>query len=145
MGGRKGSGQQAGYSLRAQLQKSGLTDLEPGAVITVPDKHLSFPHNLLNRTVHERRFGVVMSNHDQCNDHDVPIVVFIPMTSRIDIQNQTDVLIRIAPENGLEQDSLAQLALIQPVAKDEVQAKLGVLSDADFETLLERLVWLFAR
>lgn len=139
------SGKQAGYSLRSQLQDLGLTDLSPGAVIEVPDKHLSFPHNLLNRTVHERRFAVVLSNDYICQDRHTPLIVIVPMTHNTSIRNKTDVLIERAPENGLTSDSLAQLALIQPVIKSSVNTKLGMLSDEDYESLLIALVAMTSR
>jgi PemK-like, MazF-like toxin of type II toxin-antitoxin system len=134
-----------GHSLRDQLQGHGITDLEPGAVITVPDRKLNFPHNLISRKVHERRFAVVLCDHKLCSDAGEPLIVVVPMTHRLTPKGRTDVLIGRAPENGLLHDSLAQVILIQPLLKSDVHEKLGVLSDADYESILEHFVLMSAR
>ena len=67
------------------------------------------------------------------------------MTHKVDIKSDTDILIVKATENGLEYDSLAQLALIQPVRKQDIQEKHGVLSDADYESILEHFILMSAR
>jgi mRNA-degrading endonuclease toxin of MazEF toxin-antitoxin module len=141
----KGTGKQGGYSLRDQLQRQGFTDVEPGAVITVPDKKLSFPHNLLNRKVHNRRFAVVMSNDHLCRANDTSLIVIVPMTHNTHIKSETDLFIQKAPENGLETDSLAQLALIQPLVKSEILSKVGTLSDDDYESMLVTFIAMTAR
>jgi hypothetical protein len=137
-------GQQGGQSLRDALQRSGLTDLEPGAVVTVPDGRLSFPHNL-RRKPHQRRFGVILSNAKLCLERASPLLVFVPMTHSTEIIASTDLLIAKTTENGLESDSLAQLALIQPIMKTSIIGKMGVLGASDWDALIERLVWMADR
>lgn len=67
------------------------------------------------------------------------------MTHSTDTQSETDVLISRTRSNGLETDSLAQLHLIQPLLKTDVIDKRGVLSNEDWESLIERLVWMTDR
>ena len=67
------------------------------------------------------------------------------MTHSTDIVDATDVLIKRTGENGLESDSLAQLALIQPIMKSHVIRKTGVLGANDWDALIERLVWMTDR
>ena len=73
------------------------------------------------------------------------MIVIVPMTHRLSPKSETDVLIRRAPGNGLLLDTLAQLMLIQPLLKSDVQERLGILSYADYELLLEHFVLLSAR
>jgi mRNA-degrading endonuclease toxin of MazEF toxin-antitoxin module len=127
------------------LSSAGLTDLAPATVVTVTDKKLSFPHNLLNRKVHDRRFAAVLSNDQICASSGHPLIVVVPMTHSTDTQSETDVLISRTRSNGLETDSLAQLHLIQPLLKTDVIDKRGVLSNEDWESLIERLVWMTDR
>lgn len=73
------------------------------------------------------------------------MIVIVPMTHRLTPKNKTDALIKRAPENGLKSDSLAQLLLIQPLLKSDVIEKVGKLSDADYESILEHFVLMSAR
>ncbi len=109
------------------------------------DRQLSFPHNVLNRKVHESRLAVVLSNDTLCASASDPLIVIVPMTHRIDVQLKTDVVIRRTAENGLDSDSLAQLHLIQPLLKGEVLSRVGMLSPNDWDNLLAQFIWMTNR
>jgi len=95
--------------------------------------------------VHERRFAVVLSNGRLCRETGTPLIVIAPMTHTTHVRNETDVLIEKSPENGLEFDSLAQLALNQPVIKSAIMGKLGVLSDVDYDSILLSMIAMTSR
>lgn len=144
MGGYERAGEPKGFSLREQLSQAGFTDLEPGAVVRVDDRKLSFPHNLL-RKVHKSRVGLVLSNHQLCVSRSDVLAVIAPMTHRTDIRLQTDVFVEKTAENGLESDSLVQLHLIQPILKSEIQKKVGLFGAKEWDEVIERLFWMTNR
>lgn len=145
MGGYESKGQQKGHSLRSQLTQAGFTDLAPAAVVRVKDRKLNFPHNLVGRKIHESRMAIVLSNDTICALSSDPLIVVVPMTHRTDVQLQTDVVIKRSAENGLDSDSLAELHLIQPLLKDDVLKRVGMLSAKDWDNILERFVWMTDR
>lgn len=133
-----------GSTLREALTLAGLNDLSPGTVVTYPDQHLSFPHNLL-RKPHGRRFAVIVSNARICADKSVGIVVAVPMTHEVATRDATEVLIERSSENGIECDGSAMLHMIQPVLKTNIKQKMGVLNAADWDALIAGLAWMVER
>jgi mRNA-degrading endonuclease toxin of MazEF toxin-antitoxin module len=99
----------------------------------------------LKRKVHESRFALLLSNESICASKAHPIVVVAPMTHDVSIRLETDVLVTRHRENGLLSDSLVQLHLIQPLLKTDVVSREGTLSAADWDLVLETLVWMTDR
>ena len=145
MGGPERRSEQAGNSLKEQLRNTAFTDLCPGSVVRVVDGKLSFPHNLLKRTIHNERVAIVVSNDQICSSPHEPVVVVVPLTHSNNIQQACDVLIQRSRENGLTSDSLAQLWLIQPILKKNINDKIGMLNAHDWDNLLEHFVWMTDR
>lgn len=85
------------------------------------------------------------SNDLICSSRAHPLVVIVPMTHDTSIVQETDCLVEKTTANGLRSDSLAQLHLIQPLLKKEVLNRIGTLDNADWEKILEKLVWMTDR
>ena len=80
----------------------------------------------------KRRPAVVVTS-DLFNDY-APVVVVVPLTSRVERVYPTEVLIE-PKDSGLDHLSKAQVHLVRHVSKGRIKKLLGKLSDGVLEVL----------
>jgi mRNA-degrading endonuclease toxin of MazEF toxin-antitoxin module len=124
---------------KVKVIAGGIYKLEDGA-IKIPDGDLKG-----DRTKHDFRTVVVLSNQTICNSVACPVVTIIPLSSKTDSKAETDIVIRKTEENSLAHDSRLMLGYVQPVLKSDLEEKFGTLSEAEWEEVMGQIVWNFDR
>jgi mRNA-degrading endonuclease toxin of MazEF toxin-antitoxin module len=109
-------------------------------VIKIPDGDLQG-----NRTEHDFRTVVVLSNQTTCNSIACPVVMVVPLSHGLTSRAETDLIIRKSPENALAHDSRLMFGYMQPVLKSDLEKQFGLLTDAEWEEVMGQLVWNFDR
>jgi mRNA-degrading endonuclease toxin of MazEF toxin-antitoxin module len=129
--------------LKEALEKAGIKLLlSPGNVVTVKDKEIKFPKQP-DRTPHERRFCVVLSNDFLCETS--PILSVLPLSHQLEFRSSCDVIIKKTTENGLETDSYAIMEQIQPILRTRVLEWKGKLSLTGWDEILRQMLENFDR
>jgi mRNA-degrading endonuclease toxin of MazEF toxin-antitoxin module len=116
--------------------------LNPGDVVTVKDKEVRFPLNLI-RKPHERRFALVLMNNVLCEKSQIILVA--PMTSNLEVKSMAHMEYVATKENGLEVKSRLLLDQIQPIPKAAIITPVGRLSVSDWDMTMTKLFWIFDR
>lgn len=125
--------------VREAFLKAGITTpVFPGDVVTIQDKAIKFPLNLL-RKPHERRFCLILSNDLLCEQS--PIILIAPMTHDTSIKRVSQEEIRPTAQNGLPLPSLVILEQIQPIEKASILQKIGKLSTDEWERVMAKILW----
>ncbi len=129
--------------MREAFEKAGIKlRISAGDIVTVKDKEIRFPRNLL-RKFRERRFCLVMSNSFLCEKYDV--ISIAPMTTNVEILSEADYEIKKTAENGLEKDCRVELDQIQPILRTWIIQKVGRISSDDWDGVLKQIFFNFRR
>lgn len=127
------------------LHKVGIGKLRiiAGGIYRLKDELIQFPDSKVkdNRTRHDFRTVLVISNQIICDSYNCPCVLVAPLSHRLDIKAETDIILQKTSENKLNADGRAMLGYIQPVLKSDLEKHIGTLSDEQWEELMEQLVW----
>ncbi len=110
------------------------------AVIKLPDSDLKG-----NRTKHDFRTVVVLSNQTICNSIACPVVTVVPLSHLLTPRAETDLIIPKSAANSLENDSRLLFGYSQPVLKSDLEKQIGELSEAEWEQVMGQIVWNFDR
>jgi|SRR5579872_4519799 len=131
------------------LKKIGLGKIRPiaGGVFVLRDKIINLPDGDLagNRTKHEFRTVVVLSNQTICDSVSCPIVTVVPLSSNLDYGAETDLTITKSKENSLQYDSRLMFGYVQPVLKSDLEKHIGTLNESDWQRVMTKIVWNFDR
>src|SRR5208337_4816521 len=100
-----------------------------GGVYLLRDEVVSIPDSKLagNRTKHEFRTVVVLSNQTICNSIACPVITVVPLSHILTPRAETDLIIGHSPANGLNHDSRLLFGYMQPVLKSDLEQQLGQL------------------
>jgi mRNA-degrading endonuclease toxin of MazEF toxin-antitoxin module len=129
--------------VREALLKAGLGfDLNPGDIVTVKDREIKFPLNVV-RKPHERRFCLVLTNNTLCAKS--PIILIAPMTHDLSTMAMAHLEFQPTKGNGLVTRSRLILDQIQPIPKDTVLEVVGKLSEDEWDCVMTKIVWVFDR
>jgi len=109
-------------------------------VVRIPDSELAG-----NRTKHDFRIVVVLSNQTICNSIACPVVTIVPLSHSLTPRAETDLIVGRSKENGLDHDSRLLFGYMQPVLKSDLEKQLGLLEDNDWEHVMGKVVWNFDR
>src|ERR1035441_1443158 len=94
----------------------GKIKVEAGGIYRLRDDITKIPDSDLagNRTKHDFRTVVVLSNQQTCDSLSSPVVIVAPLSHEIEIRPATDLIVGKAPENKLPQDSRFIFRKLQP-------------------------------
>jgi mRNA-degrading endonuclease toxin of MazEF toxin-antitoxin module len=109
-------------------------------VVRIPDSELAG-----NRTKHDFRTVVVISNQTICNSIACPVITIVPLSHSLTPRAETDLIIGHSTANGLDHDSRLMFGYMQPVRKSDLEKQLGLLEDHDWEHVMGKIVWNFDR
>ncbi|MBN6205038.1 type II toxin-antitoxin system PemK/MazF family toxin [Ralstonia pickettii] len=130
--------QEAKYQSRSELHDE--REFNFGSVWKVDDRDIGIPQidKLDSRTLHNERWVVVISNNTE-NFHPLcPIVTVAPLSHRVDLQRDFDLLLSNTNDN-VKVDCLLQLKLSQPILKVDLFENQGEISLEKKEELMVSL------
>lgn len=110
------------------------------SVVKIPDGDLAG-----NRTKHEFRIVVVLSNQNICNSVACPVVTIVPLSHILEPRAETDLIIGKHESNSLDADSRLMFGYVQPVLKSDLEKQIGQLDEHDWQQVMGKLVWNFDR
>jgi mRNA-degrading endonuclease toxin of MazEF toxin-antitoxin module len=118
-----------------------------GGVYALDDSLIKLPDGDLagNRTKHDFRTIVVLSNQNICNSIACPVITVVPLSHVLAPRAETDLIVGKNTENKLEHDSRLMFGYIQPVLKSDLKKQIGVLSENDWQQVMGKIVWNFDR
>jgi mRNA-degrading endonuclease toxin of MazEF toxin-antitoxin module len=118
-----------------------------GGVYALDDSLIKIPDGDLagNRTKHDFRTVVVLSNQNICNSIACPVITVVPLSHILTPRAETDLIIGKDAENKLEHDSRLMFGYIQPLLKSDLKNQIGVLSENDWQHVMGKIVWNFDR
>ena len=127
------------------LRRAGIgkNKIVSGGIYTIKDDLVVIPDGTQVRRKHDFRTVLVISSPYICNSYNCPCVTIAPLSSRIHIKAETDLIIKRTKENGLDRDSRVLLAYIQPSQKTDLDKHLGTISSDDWEQIMAQIVWNF--
>jgi mRNA-degrading endonuclease toxin of MazEF toxin-antitoxin module len=132
-------------SLADALHKIGIGKLRlvHGGIYRLRDELIHIPDSDAkgDRTKHDFRTVMVLSNDTICLSLSCPCVVVVPLSSKTNIGAETDIVIRKSGENRLQNDSRLMLGYTQPVLKSDFEKQIGRLEDEQWDTVMEQIVW----
>lgn len=131
------------------FQKIGIGKIKviAGGIYKLKDDVIKIPDGDLkgNRTKHEFRTVLVLSNQTICNSIACPVVTIVPLSSTTDSKAETDLVIRKTKENCLAHDSRLLFGYVQPVLKSDLAEKFGQLGETEWTEVMGKIVWNFDR
>jgi len=118
-----------------------------GGVYALDDSLIKIPDGDLagNRTKHEFRTVVVLSNQNICNSIACPVITVVPLSHILTPRAETDLIIGKDDENNLAYDSRLMFGYIQPLLKSDLKTQIGVISENDWQHVMGKVVWNFDR
>ena len=110
------------------------------SVVHLPDSDLAG-----NRTKHDFRVVVILSNQTICNSVACPVVTIVPLSHSLHPRAETDLIVGRTDKNGLTSDSRLLFGYTQPVLKSDLEKQIGELDENDWEHVMAKIVWNFDR
>ena len=125
----------------------GKIKVEAGGIYRLRDDIIKLPDSDLagNRTKHDFRTVVVLSNQKTCDSLSSPVVIVAPLSHEIEIRPATDLIVGKTPENKLAHDSRFMFGYMQPVLKSDLEKQIGRISEDDWQGVMAKIVWNFDR
>ena len=116
-----------------------------GGIYRLKDSLIRFPESdeTENRTKHDFRTVLVLSNQKLIDSYTCPCVVVAPMSHLTHFKSLADIVIPKTSANKLAEDSRIMFGYIQPVLKSDLQKQIGVLSDDEWQVVMEAIVSCF--
>ncbi len=126
-----------------QLKKTGIVKVGPGEIWTVKDSVVVFPEERAGqkRTKHDRRFVLVLSNDWICAALDCPCVLVAILSHLVNFKSTAEIYLNKTATNGLDCDSRILLGHIQPLLKNELENRMGKLSNLEWDEVLRKIYW----
>jgi hypothetical protein len=119
--------------------------LKPGEIYFIRDALIHFPetHAGQERTAHNSRPVLLLSNERVCRDKIEPVLLVAPFSHLTELKTSGDLYIKQDSINNLPSNSRLILSHIQPVLKIDLGDHLGSMSVSEFERIRGQLVWMF--
>ena len=116
--------------------------ITPGGIYRLKDSLVRFPDTdaRKGRTVHDYRTVLVMSSAGVCRSLDYACVLVAPMSHLVHFCASVDLIIQPDAVNKLNGPSRVMLSYLQPVIKSDLEAKIGVMSDGDWQKIMVALI-----
>jgi mRNA-degrading endonuclease toxin of MazEF toxin-antitoxin module len=131
---------------RDALKAAGIGKIKivEGGVYCLKDKVINFPDSKDgNRTKHDYRVVLVLSNQKLIDSYTCPCVIVAPMSHATHYKSIADIIIEKSSTNGLTYDSRILFGHIQPVLKSDLEKQIGVLSDEEWQRVMQQIVFCF--
>jgi mRNA-degrading endonuclease toxin of MazEF toxin-antitoxin module len=136
-------------TLSDALKKVGIpkVKVEAGGIYRLKDGLIRLPDGdkQQNRTKHDYRTVLVLSNRLLCNSYSCPCVVVAPMSHLTHFKSEADLIIAKTSSNKLAHDSRLMMSYIQPVLKTDLDKKIGALDDEEWQEVMAQIVFCFDR
>jgi hypothetical protein len=118
------------------------SQLTPGGIYRLQDSLIRFPDTdaKKTRTLHDYRTVLVMSSAAVCASKAYGCVIIAPMSHLVNFCAGTDVIIQPNRENRLDAPGRVLLSYMQPMIKSDVELKIGVMSDEDWQTIMVAVI-----
>jgi|SRR5580658_5539923 mRNA-degrading endonuclease toxin of MazEF toxin-antitoxin module len=125
----------------------GKIKIEAGGIYRLRDDIIKIPDSDLlgNRTKHDFRTVVVLSNQQTCDSFSSPVVIVAPLSHELEPRPATDLIVYKTAENKLAHDSRYMFGYIQPVLKSDLDKQIGRISEEDWQRVMGKIVWNFDR
>jgi mRNA-degrading endonuclease toxin of MazEF toxin-antitoxin module len=96
-----------------------------------------------HRRKHDFRIVLVLSNQQIIDSYACPCVMVAPMSHRTDYCSLADLLIAKNATNQLKHDSRILMGYLQPVMKSDLEKQIGLLSEEEWQSAMEKIVYCF--
>src|SRR5437016_129112 len=117
--------------LNDAFRRIGIGKITPktGGIYRLSDSVISLPDGDLkkNRTKHDFRTVLVISNNIICSSLRCPCVTVAPMSHLLTSKAESDLVIAKSDSNGLDGDGRIMLGYVQPVLKYALEKEIGIL------------------
>lgn len=115
------------------MQLFDIREFEVGEVYYIKDELVSIPdadRTTMRRRAHEGRRVVIAHNNYLNADPTWPLIHIAPLSHRVDLLKETDIEVTDDPKDGdgVSENSIIRLALVQPVLKVDLERLVGKLS-----------------
>jgi mRNA-degrading endonuclease toxin of MazEF toxin-antitoxin module len=128
-------------------EKSQKVDLHPktftrGDIYLMQDEKAFFPGRILRKLkkgkTPKQRPVIILQSTRLANGQGSPdYVSVVPVTTRID--TETQLCLRLSPEDGVSRESLAKVGMIQPVLKSDLTTCVGHLTSEALNAVIAQL------
>ena len=133
--------------LSGVLKAAGIAKLRivEGGIYRLKDDLISFPESdeLENRTKHDYRTVLVLSNQKLIDSYHCPCVIVVPMSHLTHFKSPADMVISKNSTNGLVHDSRIMFGYLQPVLKSDLEKQIGVLPEDQWQSVMVQVVACF--
>ncbi|MGE5483700.1 MAG: type II toxin-antitoxin system PemK/MazF family toxin [Ignavibacteriales bacterium] len=133
-------------SIEAQFKRLGIDrrSFRQGEIYIVKDKDVQIPDSKFTKTgrvFHENRPVVIVYDHLYNSEPTYPLVVVAPLSHDTTRKRVCDLEL-FAARDGVDQDCLLRLGLIQPLCKVDLEGPAGRLDATTIDKMLALLVHL---
>lgn len=123
----------------------GKLPIRAGGIYRLKDDLIQLPdakeHD--NRTKHDFRTVLVLSNQAICVSYSCPCVIVAPMSSKTRIWAETDLIVKATSTNKLNGDGRIMLGYMQPILKSDLEKEIGILDEDQWQEVMVKIVWNF--
>lgn len=116
--------------------------ITPGGIYRLKDSLVRFPDTDIRKTraLHDYRTVLVMSSAAVCNSVEYACVTVAPMSHLVTYCAGVDLIIQPNRENSLDAPGRVMLSYMQPVIKSDIERKIGVMSDEDWQRIMVSVI-----
>lgn len=134
-------------SLSAALRSVGLGKLKivEGGIYRLKDGLIRFPESdkADNRTKHEFRTVLVLSNQKMIDSYECACVIVAPMSHHTHLRSLADIVVEKNETNNLSQDGRVMFGYLQPVRKSDLEKQIGLLTEEQWQQVMEQIIFCF--
>lgn len=114
----------------------------PGGIYRLKDSLIKLPDSdaKKTRTLHDYRTVLVMSSAAVCNSIEYACVTVAPMSHLTNYCAGVELIIQPNRENGLDAPGRVMLPYMQPVIKTDLEKRIGVMSDEDWQRIMVSVI-----
>lgn len=116
-----------------------------GGIYRLKDKVIRFPESdkADNRTKHDFRTVLVLSNQKLIDSYRCPCVIVAPMSHLTHFKSEADIIIPKNSTNNLSHDGRVMFGYVQPVLKSDLEKQIGVLTEDEWQDVMEQIIFCF--
>lgn len=128
------------------LKEAGLAKIKivEGGIYRLRDEVIHFPEtDDDDRTKHDFRTVLVVSNQKLIDFYSCPCVTVAPMSSRTHPKSVADLIVKKSASNKLSADGRVLFGHMQPVLKGDLEKEIGILSEEEWQDVMAHIVFCF--